>query len=268
MVARMLLTRCKTNPAWAHARSSCFALVLLGSHLVRAQNEPPIDGVVTGTDGQPIAGVAVYGSQSKTCCPFKRAHATTDSNGHFHLENPGEVLHFSADKFRPQAFVVAPQTPAVQVSLQRSSDELAVPSCTKPRRGLRRIGWGYGPQFDVPKRAAEILGGKPDVDYSRYVIKPKKGKGFLELWFGPYAMGSDPADEKFTSSVTFAQRKVVSAADGVIGIDSWGKLRNGEKWRQTAIVSQGARYDAAKPDDAALFDEIIDSLCLVTYPQK
>ena len=91
---------------------------------------------------------------------------------------------------------------------KKSTESMLVPVCSEPDSHLRRIGWGkFGPQFDVPMQEVEVLGGEPDVDYVRYVIKPKTGDGYLEFWFGPTAMSPDPDKELLENSVGTQKRK-------------------------------------------------------------
>ena len=142
------------------------------------------------------------------------------------------------------------KTSMTQVIPENSADAMVVPICTKPGSQMRRIGWGkFGPQFDVPTREVQVLGGKPDVDYVRYVIKPKTGQGYLELWFGPYAFNSSPEKELLINSVNSQKRDVVNTSGEQMGIDSSGKLQNGEVWRHTSFMIQGmngARYKAGQ----------------------
>ena len=50
-----------------------------------------------------------------------------------------------------------------------------IPACVDAAKGQRLIGWGkYGLFFAVPKRGVKILGGKPDVDYVKFVIHQPK----------------------------------------------------------------------------------------------
>ncbi|HEY6945299.1 MAG TPA: carboxypeptidase-like regulatory domain-containing protein [Candidatus Acidoferrum sp.] len=233
-----------------------------------AQVRSELKGIVTTEDGQPISGVLVYGSESKVCCPFKREQTKTDEKGEFRLANPGDVIHLLKDSFEPSSLVVPPRIPNLKIILKKSSGEMLVPTCFKPRPHLRRISWGkFGLQFDVETRNLRIFGGKPDVDYVRYLVKPKSGNDYLELWFGPYAMSPDPDDDHFIHSVSFRQRDIVDSAGGRLGLDSSGKLESGELWRQTFIVSQGARY-RTHLENAALFDHVIESACYIPYPKN
>jgi hypothetical protein len=156
------------------------------------------------------------------------------------------------------------------VGIENSKDSMAVPACAQKGPGLRRVGWGrFGLQFDVPIREFEVSGGKPDVDYVRYVIKPRTGDGYVELWFGPYAMSSAPEHELLINSIKVQKRTVVNASGSEVGMDSSGKLKTGELWRHTFIMLggvDGAQYKAG-PENAALFDRIINSACYAQPPK-
>lgn len=231
----------------------------------------PIDGRVTARDGTPLAGVTVSGSEWK-CCPTQRDSMTTDKSGSFRIGHPGEVLHFLAGlSFQPRSLVVTSEMSKVVVTLDPASTSLSLAACTKPQRGFERIGWGkYGLQFDVPQRDVTLIRGKVDVDYVVDIVKAKSGDDRLELWFGPYAINSTPDDEQFIESRTFATRNVVmppglvrGSEGGVIGGDTWGRLPDDKMWRQIAIVGEGARYQNVSPENAALFDLIINSACWI-----
>ena len=129
------------------------------------------------------------------------------------------------------------------MTMEPASGSKAIPTCEKLKHGQKHIGWGkYGLQFSVPVHEVEIRGGKPDVDYVRYLLKAKNDNGYLELWFGIYAMGTDPDDDLLVNSVKFEQRDVVDSSGHVLGRDGWGKLTDGTIWRQTTDGSEGSRY--------------------------
>ena len=97
----------------------------------------------------------------------------------------------------------------------------------------------------------------------RYAIRPEKGAlSRLELWFGPYAISPDPDDKEFLNSVDFTQRNVLTPDSRVEGLDSRGRSRTGRTWRQTAVQGTGgAIYMETPPEEARLYDQIIDSIC-------
>jgi hypothetical protein len=226
-----------------------------------AQGDQPMNGTVTTRDGQGLAGANVWGSA--TCCPSKSESATTDKDGHFHLERPGTVVHISKEGFQPRTFVVEPGNAEARSIMEPAADNLALPSCKEPTRGTSPIASGTpGVRYAVPKHDAEVIFGKFDVDYVRHLVKPKQGGSALEIWFGVYAMSPEPEDGFFIDSEQFSQRNVMVAGIGLVGIDSRGQLRSGRRWRQTTIAGTGGSvYRYATPEEAQLFDRIVDSAC-------
>lgn len=256
----------RTSFTSPHVWQAILAALLFSSSIF-GQTNSAISGTVTTRDGQPVANVLVYGSMSTTCCPFKREQATTNSEGHFRLEQPGRVVHFSQSGLQPKTIVLGDQLSEIQVAMDSATNSLVIPVCEEPASGHQRIGWGnYGLQFSVPTREVKILGGKPDVDYVRYGIKPKGSKAYLELWFGGNAAATDADDDQFIDSVEFAERNVVFPDGSIVGKDSSGRLRNGRSWRHVAVMVQGAAiYRDATQEDAKVFDQIIGSICNVPY---
>jgi hypothetical protein len=241
---------------------------VLAAPLLAAQSDAPLTGIVANKDGQPLAGVSV--SSRTTCCPQKFDKGETGNDGTFRLNHPGKVIHFYKEGMQPKT-VVPGAAAEVRVTVETQPDNMIVPHCKKTTNGLKRIGWGKnGIQFDVPEHGVKISGGTPDVDYVHYVIKSGKGKSFLGFWFGPYAIGLEPDDERFLSSSTFDQRSVVDSKEEPMGgQDNWGDSRSGGHWRQMAILGEGgAEYADAGPQDAALFDQIINSACVTPFPGR
>ena len=259
----------RTSAINLHLCQSILAALFLTSS-VSGQTTPAISGTVKTREGQPLAGVLVYGSMSKTCCPFKREQTATNSEGQFLLEQPGRVIHLSLIGLQPKTIVLGEERSEFQVLMESATNNLIVPSCGPPASGSKRIGWGNnGLQFDVANHEAKILGGKPDVDYVRYAIKPRAGKSYLELWFGVYATDLDANDDQFIDSVEFAERNVVFPDGSLVGKDSSGLLHSGRRWRHTSVLGQGAAsYRAATEEDAKMFDQIISSICYVPYPRR
>lgn len=239
----------------------------------------PVSGIVTTKDGTPISGVVVFAS-AWTCCPSQQDTMKTDNSGTFHIDHPGRVLHFiAADSYQPLSLVVTSEMSALKVTLEPATSSLPLPACSKPKAGFERIGWAkYGLQFDAPQRDATIKLGKVDTDYVVHIVKPKHAQDHnqdrVEFWFGPYAMESTPDDSQFVESETFATRHVVQPPSvspdgkgGAIGLDTSGRLPGGKMWRQIGVMGEGARYRGVSPENAALFDKIIDSACWIPYPQ-
>jgi len=123
--------------------------------------------------------------------------------------------------------------------------------------------------LEVPSSKAwlEIVGGKPDVDYVKFVVKPVGEEAALALWFDPTAFNSEPESEKMRQSITFNQEKVVVPDGTAIGLDSRGENPDKTHWRHFGVLSEGAEYDNASNTEAAFFDKIIDTACRVPYPE-
>jgi len=232
------------------------------------QSEQSVKGFVVTKDGQPIAGVSVQGSIWKRCCPYQQDKATTNEKGEFFLKHGGAVIHFSKSDLEPLAFVVKPGAAQVRVVMSPVENQLTVPVCVQPDSTHKLLGWGkYGLHFTVPNAGVQILGGKPDVDYVRYVIQPQKSASYLDLWFGPYSISTEPDDERFVKSIEFSQRNLATTK-GVVGMDSRGRTRNGLNWRQAAAFGSGAVYRDVDNESAPLFDKIIDSICWTDFPAR
>lgn len=217
-----------------------------------------VEGTVTSEDGKPIPGVEVSGSD----------HAITNENGEFHVGKPGPVLHFWKEHFQPKTVVVGIGYTNVRVTMS-SGNNFTVPACKKPQKEFERVGAGkYGVQFELNGKV-KLHRGRWDVDYVRHVVTLPRSKSYMEFWFGPYAIDLTPDDEQFINSTDFHERNITGEHGSTFGEDSWGSLKDGGKWRQTAFAGEGgARYVNAQPDDAGVFDRIIDSACVAPYPKS
>lgn len=185
-------------------------------------------------------------------------------------------LHMATARLSLAALIAALSAAPVPVGQQTSpppdkptststTSGMVVPLCAKLAKHYRRIGWGNaGLHYDVPKSGVKVLGGKPDVDYVEYVIRPKDSQGWLQLWFGGLAMPSTPSEDPVAKSSQLSKRNVLNAKGELAGFDSSGVLKNGERWRVTAVTSNGGSiYRTVSPTDAALFDRIVNSMCEV-----
>jgi hypothetical protein len=245
------------------------AIRLVSISSVSGQVMDVLTGMVTTPDGKPIPEVLVYGSESRKCCEFKREQTRTDASGRFTLKDPGAVVHFEVANFQFKMWIVQPNVCELHFILEPETEAATffVPACKDPASGTRRIPGGkYGVQFDVPKKDLIVSGGKMDVDYRRFLIKPKTGSSYLELWFGPYAFSDDPGDDLLLDSVSFTEKRVSVVSGKGWGNDFTGELGNGEHWRHTYVgPGDGARYKASLAD-VPLFDKVVNSACMPAYP--
>jgi hypothetical protein len=87
------------------------------------------------------------------------------------------------------------------------------------------------------------------------------------LWFGGMAFDPQPRGEQVKSSVTFRQSKLVGSDGTQRGLDSRGQKTDTTRWRHFGVGAEGAEYDNASNHEASLFDNIIETACLVPYPK-
>lgn len=228
--------------------------------------ESGLSGKVTDSDGNALAGVTVLGGYS--CCPGKWDKSSTDVVGDFRLANPGSAIHLHKEGFAPKAVVVKTGGPPIQIILSKENGVLTIPTCKPSPRGYKRVGFSHI-RFDLPKHKVQIRGGKWDVDYVRYVVKLTNKGSALELWFGPYATSTEPDDKDFINSTDFTQREAILAGEGGGGTDSVGRTANGNRWRKLAFVSAGgALYRDASPQDAEVYNRIMDSACFIPFDES
>ena len=100
----------------------------------------------------------------------------------------------------------------------------------------------------------------------KFIIKPEKHDAALVLWFGGMAFHPDPPGETIRTSASLAQTKLLSLDGHEIGLDSKGKKHDRSSWRWFGVFAEGGEYENASPEDAVLFDRILDSGCLIPYP--
>ena len=269
MDSKFLSPSCRLLPLLVLVVASA---LLLAANQAASQSGSPLSGTVTNEAGKPIAGVVVVGSYWKDCCPAERDSVRTDVNGDFRIDHPGAALHFLKEGFEPQTIAVVPTTTNLRVILHPANSDWIIPACGKPTHNLKRVRWSkYGIQFMIPRHAVKVAGGKPDVDYVRYVLRTKTGASYMELWFGGFTLQTAPDDDLIVASTGISQRNIRTASVNApfVGVDSSGHLRSGGLWRWTAILGRGGGvYRNASAQDAPIFDQIINSMCFVPDPKR
>lgn len=180
-----------------------------------------------------------------------------------------QVYDLSMRSATPVIFVLLMFLAPESIAQGQLTAPTRVPQCGKLLLGQRWISWGkYGLRFQAPKHGLKILGGKPDVDYVKFVIKPVDVEAALVLWFGGMAFNPEPRGEQVRRSATFRQAKVVVHDGTEVGLDSRGQYPDATTWRHFGVGSEGAEYDNASDRDAALFDKVIETACFTRYPDK
>jgi len=219
-----------------------------------------ISGFAVDDRGSPVAGAVVYGSPSNG--PMRSDTSTTDDKGWFYLASPGLIVHFRSDGFQPKTLILKQTGTNLRVTLVPDTERFHYPECGTTVAGEQLLGWGTSRvRFPVPGKGLHVTGGDVDVDYVNYRITLRRHGAALGLWFGPTAWSLDPYDDQLVKSVEFSQRNIFNSR-GVVGMDSRGRTASNRLWRHSGIIGAGAGYEDASPEEAAVFDRIIDSACV------
>jgi hypothetical protein len=240
------------------ARLAVVILFAIVTGKLSAQGPAFIKGVVQTMQGEPLVGVLIhFGSTVPTHV------ATTNAKGEFQVSRAPEVYHFSRNDLQPLALVLKPEAKELTVQMERSSNPLIIRNCQKPP-GKELVGWNNLLQFLATTSDVNIEYGRVDIDAVRHIITPKRGKVTLELWFGPTSISTLPSDSAFVGSVRHFQRHMAGANGLLVGLDSWGYSADDRKWRHTAMAGVGgAFYKNATPEEATIFDAILDAPCFI-----
>jgi len=147
-----------------------------------------------------------------------------------------------------------PPTPAVPV----------VSACKELTPGMRRIGEGYGLQFDVPAKDFVIHEGASDAPplVHGFGLRPKGSESLLEISYG-LRQGNMAVDPTRVFSTHVEKRNIPNDKGRTIGDDEWGYLSSGERWRQIRLWGgDSVKYGLVSQKEAELFDRVISSACL------
>jgi hypothetical protein len=150
----------------------------------------------------------------------------------------------------------------------------AVSNCKELSPGMRRIGERLGFQFDVPIRDFTIAEGWGDTPPTEHGFNIKLNRSNAHLILSSGSSGPlIPPDPILASAGQ--ERKILDRRGNTIGDDSWGYWGQGERWRHVRLQESGlidARYGpkneteipsygSINEQDAAIFDQIINSAC-------
>jgi len=164
----------------------------------------------------------------------------------------------------------------------------AVSSCKEPKPGIKRIRGRVGSnndysiyRFDVPtevtiSREGWAMWDMPAPPLYSLTLTHGNSRSYLVIsWGGETTFGADPPpiDPVLAPPGYFEKHKVLNDSGKQIGEESWGDRNNGERWRRVHLVGllnarygsqrdkEVASYGSVHEQDAALFDQIINSVC-------
>jgi hypothetical protein len=169
-------------------------------------------------------------------------------------------FHFHTNGDKKPLTVAVPPIPVVSV-------------CKELASGMKRIGASPGDrymlQFDIPVNEVRVHEGAADMPPFEYGfgIRPQAGgESLLRITYGPQQNSMD-VDRRRASSVRIVKRIIVDGQGRSVGEDDWGYPDPEKRWRRARF--QGwveAEYGFVNKKDADLFDQVINSACLLPGP--
>jgi hypothetical protein len=133
---------------------------------------------------------------------------------------------------------------------------------------MRRIGNSSGVQFDVPAKDFAIGEGWSDTPpfTHGFGLGLKDGKSLMNIELEK-PLDNMAVDPIRVFSAHIERRSVFDDKGQVIGEDNWGYLTTGERWRNIHFRGRVAvKYGLVSQSDAQLFDQIINSACILPAP--
>jgi hypothetical protein len=212
-------------------------------------------GRVVDTRGRPIAGVTVNAAMM--------ALGETAADGTFRLEGASDVVRFYKPGYHPATRLA--ETFADPVVLERATTRPRVlPACTGARADWPDIGW-----LRVPTPTGVTRHHVTDDDHvgSRWEL----GDGMLVHGAGPlwsYGFPSGARLRGLTDVQDLLVRRPMPATsdmspDEDLVLDIRGTKPNGRRYRFVGVLMETFEYAEATPEQAAVFDRMLDSMCYV-----
>jgi hypothetical protein len=223
------------------------------------ETKPFVRGVVVASDGRPIDGVTVYGSNGR-CCPFMSERVETDNAGSFRLEEPVKVIHFWKAGFRPLAAPVQAAGELKAVLEKEASTDWSISTCPTVKPTGREVGEG-GIRFTVP-RGVKTKRQRSDEGLALAISPSPHSAPLLLSWAGN--SGSPHGDDgRILESRQFAERWIKNNRFETLGLDATGETREGLRWRHAVFFSEvTASYGAVSRETSESYDNIINSACM------
>lgn len=141
---------------------------------------------------------------------------------------------------------------------------ITISACRDVASGTRRIKSDFGIRFDVPEKAFTVHAGLRDMPGGTlYVITLRGTDAKMVVWRDDEVFRdlkiAYPAFSKHVET-----RRLRDEQGHSFGIDKWGYLQNGERWRFVKFSTGDAvGYDPEPLKQADLLDQVLDSACVL-----
>jgi hypothetical protein len=253
-----LLTSGGSKLTSAYGHLNCCNLLLITA-VSDVESGPPassaVEGLVVNESSGPVSGVTVV-TKTPTPQPEHRA-TTTNAEGRFHFDFPGQILQFRKDDLRPLTELFNLGAKDIRVVLHDSKlSDWTIKTCTEAQRKQKRIGSDL--LFELPGGAKLRKEGKHEP--FTYFITYASDTGGLKILFDPKAGESEPRAD-WLLSISTDERWIKDAAGKVTGIDAQGLWANNNRWRYTTFRNQAAAQYATSATTATFYNQVLASAC-------
>jgi len=210
-----------------------------------------ISGVVSDSLARPISGASIQHLGRLI------AEVVTDSSGHFEIST--RVPAFVIRKIGYEsAFVRTEAARSIQITLKQS--EAKIPACSNK---TECTSVGRGTVFCFASVTGVTFSEQiNDIDYGNriYSVKSQRGRQTMSHGGGPMWGFGMPSDEDIWSSTEFSEKTF--RYDTSFIIDAKGRTNAGKFWRFVGKFGESAAYHDVDKQSAALFDRVLDGVCI------
>jgi hypothetical protein len=216
-----------------------------------------VRGVVVDSVGDPIPDVRI----DHISLVGVGALARSDPMGRFGFEAYGPSIVFRKSGWRSRLVPASRLTSDGRVVLERADDPETLPLCSKNPQCVTT-----GGIFCLPKVRGVDIGDRPNT------IDTFEREFTISSWFGRWRTmlhgagtswgGPEPRTQEIWNSVEFSETQREARLDLVL--DARGRTADGKLWRSIGREGESVFYYDQEPKDAALFDRVLDGLCVIT----
>jgi hypothetical protein len=150
----------------------------------------------------------------------------------------------------------------VRIRASHAPTAIIVSACGDLGPGVRRIRADFGTQFDISETAFLVKSGVQDMPLGvNYSVILKDSTARLVITSNDTWKEVEDAFPVFSEDLH--ERNIRGANGRSVGMDRWGSLKSGERWRFVKFFNRDAvAYLPTAPKEAILLDQVISSACL------
>jgi hypothetical protein len=221
---------------------------------VSSTHAQSLSGTVVDSNGQPIPGVTANALMGDA--------AVTGADGRFELKDPWPTIRFTADGYRPLTRSTDGVRATPTIVLERASTPPIVLPWCPPYLSAPGVG-----DLRVPTFSGTRPSRGEDIDYQTEAWSAKRT--WLVHGWGPMWSGGLPSQQDLDSLSRIEERDVrrptPDAGDHLAGTiaDVRGIHPDGRRYRFVGKMLETFEYRHASPEAAAIFDRMLDAMCVV-----